>query len=196
MRQIKRLVAGTVLLSSSVFAQSNPVPSASPVGAPGSPPEPADISVGQTPTLSVQEMNAQAREYQQNMASVLKRIHTLEETARKQKDIIKLNCVINKQTEAKVNASIAEQATASLQENVARGDEGGRIHEFTRLTIINQKISVLGAEAENCIGEDLSFVGATRVDLEIDPNIPRDDPTQPAVPSTPIERPPAASTYR
>jgi hypothetical protein len=189
------LVAGTVLLSSSVFAQSN-APSAPPSGAPGAPPEAADISVGQTPTLSVQEMNAQAREYQQNMASVLKRIHTLEESARKQKDIIKLNCVINKQTEARVNASIAEQAMASLQENVARGDEGGRTHEFTRLTIINQKISVLGAEAENCIGEDLSFVGATRVDLEIDPNIPRDDPTQPAVPTTPIDRPPAASIYR
>jgi len=190
-RQIKRLVAGTVLLSSSVFAQSSPAPSAPP-----SPPEAADLSVGQAPTLSVQEMNTQAREYQQNMGSVLKRIHTLEETARKQKDIIKLNCVINKQTEAKVNASIAEQAMASLQENVARGDEGGRTHEFTRLTIINQKISVLGAEAENCIGEDLSFVGATRVDLDIDPNIPRDDPTQPAVPTTPIDRPPAASIYR
>ena len=193
MRQIKRLVAGTVLLSSSVFAQSPSAPTAPP-GAPA--PEATDISVGQAPTLSVQEMNTQAREYQQNMASVLKRIHTLEETARKQKDIIKLNCVINKQVEAKVNASIADQAMASLQENVARGDEGGRTHEFTRLTIINQKISVLGAEAENCIGEDLSFVGATRVDLDIDPNIPRDDPTQPAVPTTPIERPPAASIYR
>ena len=38
----------------------------------------------------------------------------------------------------------------------------GRTHEFTRLTIINQKVLVLGAEAENCIGEDLSFVGATQ----------------------------------
>jgi hypothetical protein len=194
-RQIKRLVAGTVLLSSSVFAQSVPPPTAPP-GAVGSSPEATDISVGQAPTLSVTEMNTQAREYQQNMGSVLKRIHTLEETARKQKDIIKLNCVINKQVEAKVNASIADRAMASLQENVARGDEGGRIHEFTRLTIINQKISVLGAEAENCIGEDLSFVGATRVDLDIDPNIPREDPTQPALPTTPIDRPPAASTYR
>jgi len=141
-------------------------------------------------------MNSQAREYQQSMSQVLKRIRALEETARRQKDIIKLNCVMDKQVQAKVNANIADQAMAALQENVARADEGGRIHEFTRLTIINQKVTVLGAEAENCIGEDLSFVGATRVDLDIDPNIPRDDPTQPAVPTTPIERPPAASTYR
>jgi enamine deaminase RidA (YjgF/YER057c/UK114 family) len=191
-KKTHKLLVGSVLLSGSVFAQPAPPPAAS--GAP--PAEGVDISVGQTPTLSVQEMNSQAREYQQSMSQVLKRIHTLEETARKQKDIIKLNCVMDKQVQAKVNANIADQAMAALQENVARADEGGRTHEFTRLTIINQKVMVLGAEAENCIGEDLSFVGATRVDLDIDPNIPRDDPTQPAVPTTPIERPPAASTYR
>lgn len=140
-------------------------------------------------------MNNQSREYQQGMAQVLKRIQSLQETARKQKDIIKLNCVADKLVQAKVNVSIADQALTALQENVARGDEGGRTHEFTRLTIINQKVLVLGAEAENCIGEDLSFVGATRVDLDIDPNIPTDDPTQPNGPTSPIERPAVASNF-
>ena len=65
---------------------------------------------------------------------------------------------------------------------MTRADEGERTHEFTRLTIVNQKVLVLGAEAENCIGEDLSFVGATKVDVEIDPNIPMYDPTQPPGP--------------
>jgi len=185
--KLHKFALASVLLSSSVFAQPAP--------APASPPPAADISVGQTPTLSVQEMTNQSHEYQQGMNQVLNRIHALEETARKQKDIIKLNCVMDKEVQAKVNVGIAEQALTALQENVARADEGGRTHEFTRLTIINQKVMVLGAEAENCIGEDLSFVGATRVDLDIDPNIPRDDPTQPGVPTTPIDRPPAASTY-
>jgi len=188
MKTANRFLAGTVLVSSTAFAQ--------PAAAPSPAAPPADISVAQAPTLSVQEMNNQAREYQQSMSQVLKRIHTLEETARKQKDIIKLNCVIDKQVQAKVNASIAEQANIALQENIARADEGGRTHEFTRLTIISQKVQVLGAEAENCIGEDLSFVGATRVDLDIDPNIPRDDPTQPGVPTTPVDRPPEASIFQ
>jgi hypothetical protein len=186
-KKLQKIIAGSVLFSSSVFAQPAPAPAAAP--------PPAEISVGQTPTLSVQEMNNQSREYQRGMNQVLVRMHGLEETARRQKDIIKLNCVMDKQVQAKVNVGIADQALTALQENVARADEGGRTHEFTRLTIINQKVLVLGAEAENCIGEDLSFVGATRVDLDIDPNIPRDDPTQPGVPTTPIDRPPAASTY-
>jgi len=185
--KLQKFALGSVLLSGPVFAQ--------PASGPAAPPPAADISVGQTPTLSVQEMTNQAHEYQQGMNQVLTRIHALEETARKQKDIIKLNCVMDKEVQAKVNVGIADQALTALQENVARADEGGRTHEFTRLTIINQKVMVLGAEAENCIGEDLSFVGATRVDLDIDPNIPRDDPTQPGVPTTPIDRPPAASTF-
>jgi hypothetical protein len=52
----------------------------------------------------------------------------------------------------------------------------------------------LGAEAENCIGEDLSFVGATRVDVDVDPNIPQNDPTQPPAPGIDIERPAEATS--
>lgn len=141
-------------------------------------------------------MTSQARQYQQSMTQVLQRVQVLQETARKQKDIIKLNCVSDKLVQAKVNASIADQAMTALQENIAKADEGGRTHEFTRLTIINQKVLVLGAEAENCIGEDLTFVGATRIDVEVDPNIPNSDPTQPGIPVAAVERPPAASTYR
>lgn len=200
MKTINRLIAGTILLSSGVFAQPiapmGGAGAAQPGGVPVVPGNEVNISVGQKPTLTVDEMISQSRQYQQGMGQVLQRIQALQETARKQKDIIKLNCVSDKLVQAKVNASIADQAFTALQENVAKSDEGGRTHEFTRLTIINQKVTVLGAEAENCIGEDLTFVGATRIDVDVDPNIPRDDPTQPGVPTTAIERPPAASVYR
>lgn len=189
LKKLSKLLAGTALVSGTVFAQPT-----TPAGGAGATASGAvDISVGQKPTLTVEEMTSQSREYQQGMGDVIKRIQALRETARKQKDIIKLNCVDDKLVQAKVNVSIADQAMTSLQENIARSDVGGRTHEFTRLTIINQKVLVLGAEAENCIGEDLSFVGATRIDVEIDPNIPRDDPTQPPGPTVNIERPPPAS---
>jgi hypothetical protein len=188
-----RLILATVLVSSTVAAQPSVAPGAATPGEPG---HEVDLSVGQKPTLTSEEMISQAREYQQGMGQILRRIQTLQETARRQKDIIKLNCVADKYVQAKVNVTIADQAMTSLQENIARADEGGRTHEFTRLTIINQKVVVLGAEAEGCVGEDLSFVGATRIDVDIDPNIPKDDPTQPPVPTTTIVRPPAASTYQ
>ena len=137
-----------------------------------------------------EEMVNQSREYAKNMGEVLKRIQVLQDQAKREKDIIRLNCVTDKVVQVRVNISIAEQSMASLQEAVTRADEGERTHEFTRLTIVNQKVLVLGAEAENCIGEDLSFVGATRVDVEVDPSIPVTDPTQPGGPVVSVERPP------
>jgi hypothetical protein len=155
----------------------------------------ADVAVKQRSNLSPQEMQKQARDYFKNMNDIVKRITTLQEQSKRQKDIIRLSCVTDKLLESKVNITIAEQSMAALQENIARADEGGRTHEFTRLTIVNQKVLVLGAEAENCIGEDLSFVGATRIDVQIDPNIPQTDVTSP--PDTVIDvttRPAPAST--
>ena len=49
----------------------------------------------------------------------------------------------------------------------------------TRYKIVEEKVITLGTEAEGCIGEDVNYVGATRVDVDIDPNIPQDDPTIP-----------------
>jgi hypothetical protein len=187
-----KVLLTTTFVASTVFAQG---PAPAPIAPPSTatPGAPADVSVKQRPTLTPEEMVNQSREYAKNMADVLKRIQTLQDQAKREKDIIRLNCVTDKVVQVRVNMSIAEQSMASLQEAVTRADEGERTHEFTRLTIVNQKVQVLGAEAENCIGEDLSFVGATKVDIEIDPNIPQYDPTQPPAPGIDIERPGEAS---
>jgi hypothetical protein len=184
-----KLLLTTTFVASTVFAQGGPKAPAGTQAATGQ----AEISVKQRPTLSAQEMVQQAKDYFKNMGDVVKRIQLLQDQSKKQKDIIRLNCVTDKLVQSRVNMSIGEQSMASLQESIARSDEGGRAHEFTRLTIVNQKVLVLGAEAENCIGEDLSFVGATRVDVEVDPNLPQVDVTTPGIPETVPERPEEAS---
>ena len=56
-------------------------------------------------------------------------------------------------------------------------------------------VVTLGTEAEQCIGEDVSYVGQTTVDVEIDPSIPPEDPTQPDLPLPNVQRPPEASPF-
>jgi hypothetical protein len=186
-----KLLLTTIFMGSTVFAQG---PATEAPAAPGSPPGSAvDLSVKQRPTLTPADMVNQSKEYFTGMGAVVKRIQTLQDQAKREKDIIRLNCVTDKLVQARVNVNIAEQSMATMQESIARNDQGEQTHEFTRLTIVNQKVTVLGAEAENCIGEDLSFVGATRVDVEVDPNIPTYDPTQPGSPFIDITRPPEAS---
>jgi hypothetical protein len=186
-----KLLLTTIFMGSTVFAQG---PATEGPAVPGSPPGSAvDLSVKQRPTLTPADMVNQSKEYFTGMGAVVKRIQTLQDQAKREKDIIRLNCVTDKLVQARVNVNIAEQSMATMQESIARNDQGEQTHEFTRLTIVNQKVTVLGAEAENCIGEDLSFVGATRVDVEVDPNIPTYDPTQPGSPFIDITRPPEAS---
>jgi hypothetical protein len=187
-----KLLLGTIFIGSTVFAQG---PAPATATAPGTPPPAGsvDLSVKQRPTLTPADMVNQSKDYFRGMGDVIKRIQTLQDQAKREKDIIRLNCVTDKLVQARVNVNIAEQSMATMQESIARNDEGEETHEFTRLTIVNQKVTVLGAEAENCIGEDLSFVGATRVDVEVDPNIPQYDPTQPGSPFIDIQRPPEAS---
>jgi hypothetical protein len=127
------------------------------------------------------------------MQDTLRRVVELQEVAKKQKDIIKLNCVNDKLLQVRGHLAVNQQAMANLNEAIAKGDDGSRQHEFTRVTILYQKVQVLGTEAENCIGEDLSYIGQARVDVEIDPSIPQNDPTDPGFPQVDVSRPPLAS---
>ena len=46
------------------------------------------------------------------------------------------------------------------------------------LTVLRQRTEQLTAEANQCIGEDLAFVGQTQVMTEVPANLPGDDTTQ------------------
>jgi hypothetical protein len=155
----------------------------------------AEIDFRKTVSLSPQETVQQSRDYQAKMQDTLKRINVLQDRAKKDKDVIKLNCVSDKLVQVKGHLAVTDQSMTALQTAIARSDEGGRQHEFTRITILYQKVLVLGTEAEGCIGEDVSYVGSTRVDVDVDPNVPQEDPTEPTLPLPDVTRPPEASPF-
>ena len=62
------------------------------------------------------------------------------------------------------------------------------------MTIVNQNVQVLGGEAEACVGEDLSYVGATRVDVDTRAS-PQAIRPSPAARRPGSIRPPSASPF-
>ena len=172
-----------VLGATAAFAASNDDPN---IGS---------IDFRKSATLTPQETLSQSRDYYQRMQDVQKRILSLQAKAKKDKDVVKLNCVNDKLTQVKGHMVVTDQSMSSLAADTAKGDDAARQHQFTRLTILYQKVVTLGTEAEQCIGEDVSYVGATRVDVEIDPSIPPGDPTQPELPVPGVQRPPEASPF-
>jgi len=178
-----------------------------PVAAPGpaaapSPVAPAPSAVAPAPieeklTVSGPEMLRQGQEYRQQIQGIGFQIQSQSEQAKRDKDVIRLNCLLDKATQVRVNASILDQSLQALQEAVSRRDESSELHEYTRVTIINQKAQVLRTEADACVGAETNYIGATKVLVEVPQGI-SDDPDQPP-PATPpitvIDRPPVASPY-
>lgn len=157
--------------------------------APDAPPAPTVDT-----NLSPSAMLTQAKDYVSKMQDSLRTIVQLQELAKKQKDIIKLNCVNDKLLQVKGHLAVTDGAMSGLNEAVAKSDDDARSHEYTRVTILYQKVLVLSTEAGNCIGEDLSYVGSTVVTVDIDPAIPQRDVTAFDVPAVDTTRPPVASS--
>jgi hypothetical protein len=146
-------------------------------------------------TLTPQETLTQSKDYYKKMQETQRRVLQLQTKAKKDKDMVKLNCVNDKLTQLQGHMAVTDQSMSTLALDIAKGDATARQHEFTRVSILYQKVVTLGTEAEQCIGEDVSYVGGTSVDVEIDPSIPPTDPTQPELPVPDVTRPPEASPF-
>jgi hypothetical protein len=190
MSRVIKLIFGATLLGQAVMAQ--PAAPPPPVPAPGAAPEEADVSARRRPTLTPQEMLTQAEDYRTRMLVLTKQVQGLVEQAQKQKDIIRLNCVIDKQQQLKGNIAVVDRALQDLRDAMGRHDEGEVAHNYNKIAIVHQKAQVVGAEAQACVGQDLAFVGATVVDVD-DSGVPPGDFTNPSPPDFPVDRPPLAS---
>ena len=127
--------------------------------------------------LTPAEMQATSETYLKDMQTVLVRIVELQQLARKQKDVIKLNCVNDKLLQVKQLLNIAEASRTDMVEAIAQQDNASTTHQFSQISIAKEKTEGLHNEAEGCIGEELVFLGPTEIEVD-DPGIP-DDPTAP-----------------
>jgi len=125
--------------------------------------------------MSPQEMSDTADDLIDEMKGILKRVVELQQLARNQKDVIKLNCVNDKLLQLKQLLNIAESARTEMIEAIVNKDDGDRYHQFEQIVLVAEKVRVLRDEAEGCIGEELVFLGPTENDTE-GPDI-TDDPT-------------------
>jgi hypothetical protein len=178
------------------MASAQPAGGEAPAPAPG--PAPIDPSAMQKSTISGDEMLGQGREYRRDINNITMQIQVQSEQAKADKDVIRLNCLLDKLTQVKVNGNIMDQALQSLQESVSRHDESAQLHEYTRITIINQKAQVLRTEADACVGAETNYVGPTKVVVESPAGLTAtiDQPAPAAPPVTVIDRPPVASPFQ
>ncbi len=147
--------------------------------------------------LSDKEMLSKSQEHLKKMRNIYKEILSLLEEARREKDVVKINCINENLTAIKALLKIAEQADVALQEAIIKKDEIVIQHEYEKVEIAYQKAKSLNQEANACAGKISMTPGETRVEVEEPKDITERDPTEePKLDIIVVERPPRASPYQ
>jgi hypothetical protein len=188
----KGLAIAAAMTLSGTLLHAQPAPTPAP--APAEDDEAgATVASEQQAKLSAPEMQQKSREYEEQNRGHLRHVEQLRMTARKQKDVIKLNCVNDKYLQIKALLNIVDSANVNLEVSIMGKDEEARYHEFTKITISSEKVRALRDEADGCVGEELTYLGDTVVQVN-QPEIP-DDPTRDSPFEDDIEPPAYASPF-
>jgi len=152
------------------------------------PPVPAEVPDTQDEAaveanLDLGETIAEADGIVGTMRAAMKRINQLQEVAHKRQDIMKLNCVNERK-------ALAEKALQTGESARSKMETESNTAYLTDVKTANDFIQQYKSEAEQCIGEDLSYLGDTETECEgcededesesEDPDLPEVDilPTQ------------------
>lgn len=126
-----------------------------------------------TPQQQLVEADSQIARMEQASGSVRRQL----EQARAARDVVKTLCLNDKLSQIDVATRSAKDRRQSLQLAIGRNDTELGGHEFTILTVLRQRVEQLTAEANQCIGEEATLIGESKVTTTVDPTLPPDDDT-------------------
>ena len=132
-----------------------------------------------SPQQQLVEAESQISRMEQSSGNVRRQL----EAARAARDVVKTLCLNDKLSQIDVATRSAKDRRQSLQLAIGRNDSELGNHEFTILTVLRQRVEQLTAEANQCIGEEATVIGASQVTTTVDPTLPPDDDTQYTAPN-------------
>lgn len=130
----------------------------------------AQASTGQTGALSQIDVQFRVQILHEQSRADARHIQHLQQMARKEKDVIKLNCVNDKIVQVKPHMNSADR----LESELANANDGNRMGLFESMQQAVESVRLLREEADQCIGEPVQFGGDTSNSFT-GPNSP-DDP--------------------
>lgn len=139
------VLAAAVIASSATYAQA-PVPGADPA-----------VKPAKAVKLSLPEMVARAGTLEVQIKADMRHVLHLQATAKKEKDVIKLNCINDKLVQLKAQQNIFDSAHGSLLAGLDTGTAEDKQATFTEVTDTAAAIKTLRAEADICVGEPELF---------------------------------------
>ena len=134
-------------------------------------PEPGAVGAAKTVNLSIPESMQAAETGVNRMETIRDGISRDLEQAREQRDVVKTLCLDDKLNQIDVALRGAADRAKSLKSAASRGDQELAKHEYTILAVMFQRGEQLDAEAKQCIGKEVGFVGDSSTSVDVDPSI-------------------------
>jgi hypothetical protein len=125
--------------------------------------------------LTPQEAAAQAATILARLDQAASTVRHQLDSARQQRDIVKSLCLSDKLSQIDAAARSCRDRNTALQAAVQRNDIELSNHEFTIMSVLGQRGNQLIAESNQCIGQDMSFVGQTEVSTEVSNTLPAEE---------------------
>ena len=162
--------------------------------APASPPAAPAPAPAPEPQLSPQQMLTQAKGFLPAMDRAAVGVRRQLQAAREAKDVVKSLCLNDKLNQIDLATRTTTDRVAGLEAAVNANDAERSKHQYTVVLVLRDRVNTLVSEANQCIGEDVGFVGESNVTMEIDPSVPPIDPSsfpeRPIISQPPVVTPP------
>jgi hypothetical protein len=146
---------------------------------------------GEPEQLSPAQMVAAAKALLPAMdksAAVVRRQLTL---ARQQKDVVKALCLNDKLNQVDLATRTATDRVSGLEAAASANDLERSRHQYTVVLVLNERVTTLVSEANQCIGEETGFVGESAVTVQIE-GVPDVDPSEHPT-TTVVNQPPVVT---
>ena len=160
-------------------------------------PTPPDASAGvaRQVSLSPQEQLAQAESIVQRMDSTRSSVRRQLETARTQRDVVKVLCLNDKLNQIDVTIRSMRERKGALEAAAQRNDADLAAHESTILSVLRQRGDQLAVEANQCVGSDPIMIDQSEVKVQYEGDL-REDPSEYPSTETVIEVPSCSSCFK
>jgi hypothetical protein len=143
-------------------------------------------------TYTAEQMVILAPKYTADMQTAIEHAEDVRLLAYRSHDIIRMTCVDDKIGQMKTLSKMA--ATPMLMLRTFKAEPIVMRTQFDVISRAHDRVTVLGAEVDACMGDNLDAVTSGQIHEEETPTT-IDDPTRPPSPIQAIDRPPEASPY-
>lgn len=136
-------------------------------GPSGSAAESGELPVQRRAQLSAEQQRTRSEELVQQADTLSRRVLTMLDEARRERDIIRVTCLNDKLDQINALRQSLGDRVGQLRDALQARNTSAANHEYTVITVLGQRYTTLEQEANQCIGQDIFETGTVQIVADI-----------------------------